>query len=184
MPFITEEIYHQLKEQQQDLCIKQFEIVKNIDRERLLQGELLKELVTTLRDARVKNNIKPKEAVILHIQTTDEKIYKHILPLLSKQVNAERIEFTNQNIPEAITIVIGKDKFFIETDQPLDKGAQKDQLIKDLEYLKGFLISVNKKLSNDRFVQNAKPEVINIERQKKKDAEEKIKTIEESLAGL
>jgi valyl-tRNA synthetase len=184
MPFITEEIYHQLKEQQQDLCIKQFEIVKNIDRNRLLQGELLKELITTLRDARVKNNIKPKDVVILHIQTTDEKVYKNILPLLSKQVNAERIEFTNQNIPEAITIVIGKDKFFIETDQPLDKGAQKDQLIKDLEYLKGFLFSVNKKLSNDRFVQNAKPEVINIERQKKKDAEEKIKTIEESLAGF
>jgi valyl-tRNA synthetase len=66
----------------------------------------------------------------------------------------------------------------------VDTTAQKEQLLKDLEYQKGFLISVEKKLSNERFVQNAKPEVVEVERKKKTDAEEKIKAIEESLAAL
>ena len=66
----------------------------------------------------------------------------------------------------------------------MDTSAQKEQLLKDLEYQKGFLISVEKKLSNERFVQNAKPEVVEIERRKKADAEQKIRAIEESLAGL
>jgi valyl-tRNA synthetase len=66
----------------------------------------------------------------------------------------------------------------------LDTTAQKEQLEKDLEYLKGFLQSVEKKLGNERFVQNARPEVIETERKKKADAEEKIKVIEESLRAM
>ena len=81
-------------------------------------------------------------------------------------------------------MVVGTDKFFIETEIALDTATQKEQLTKDLDYLKGFLISVEKKLSNERFVQNAKPEVVDIEKKKKADAEEKIKAIEESLATL
>jgi valyl-tRNA synthetase len=81
-------------------------------------------------------------------------------------------------------VVVQKDKFFIETTTPPDTASQKEQLQKDLEYLKGFLISVEKKLGNERFVQNAKPEVIESERKKKADAETKIRIIEESLAGL
>ena len=81
-------------------------------------------------------------------------------------------------------MVVGVDKFHLETGQQMDTSAQKEQLLKDLEYQKGFLISVEKKLSNERFVQNAKPEVVEIERRKKADAEQKIRAIEESLAGL
>ena len=66
----------------------------------------------------------------------------------------------------------------------IDTTTQKEQLIKDLEYQKGFLISVEKKLSNERFVQNAKPEVVEVEKKKKADAEAKIKAIEESLERL
>jgi valyl-tRNA synthetase len=80
--------------------------------------------------------------------------------------------------------VVGADKFYIETEQTLDKSAQKEQLQKDLAYQKGFLLSVEKKLSNERFVQNAKPEVVEIERKKKADAEQKIKAIEESISSL
>ncbi|MGZ3939489.1 MAG: hypothetical protein ACXVLT_12755, partial [Flavisolibacter sp.] len=66
----------------------------------------------------------------------------------------------------------------------LDTLSQKEQLLKDLEYHKGFLASVEKKLSNERFVQNAKPDVVELERRKKADAEQKIKALEESLASL
>ena len=85
---------------------------------------------------------------------------------------------------DSITLVDYDVKFHIQTDKKIDTTAQKDQLKKDLEYQKGFLISVEKKLSNERFVQNAKPEVIEIERKKKADAEAKIKAIEESLQSL
>jgi valyl-tRNA synthetase len=81
-------------------------------------------------------------------------------------------------------VVVGIDKFYVESEAIVDTTAQKEQLLKDLEYQKGFLISVEKKLSNERFVQNAKPEVVEVERKKKADAEEKIKAIEESLAAL
>jgi valyl-tRNA synthetase len=66
----------------------------------------------------------------------------------------------------------------------LDTVAQKEQLQKELDYHRGFLISVEKKLGNERFVQNAKPEVVEVERKKKADAEQKIQALEESLAAL
>ena len=111
-------------------------------------------------------------------------MYAAIENILLKQVNAESISYTSDNITNSITVVVQKDKIFIETTTELDTSSQKQQLQKDLDYLKGFLISVDKKLSNEKFVQNAKPEVIEIERKKKADAEEKIKVIEESLTSI
>jgi valyl-tRNA synthetase len=81
-------------------------------------------------------------------------------------------------------IVAGNEKIYIQSDTAVDTTVQKEKLNKDLNYLKGFLISVDKKLSNDKFVQNARPEVIDLERKKKQDAEEKIKVIKETLAIL
>jgi len=184
MPFITEEIYHQLKEQQDDLCIKQFTYNGKVDHQILVQGEVLKKAVTAIRDARVKNNIKPKDPIRLSILSGEHITYNKINSILSKQVNAESCGLVNDAVPNTIAVVIDKDKFYIETEKELDTTAQKEQLIKDLEYLRGFLASVEKKLSNERFVQNAKPEVVAVEQRKKADAEEKIKAIEDSLASI
>ena len=101
-----------------------------------------------------------------------------------KQVNALSVSYASTAVANSITVVVQKDKFFIETTTVLDTTSQKEQLQKDLDYLKGFLISVEKKLGNERFVQNAKQEVLESERKKKADAEEKINVIEESLASL
>ena len=184
MPFVTEEIYHQLKERADDICIKQFSIAKEGKAATLSQGELLKQTISTIRESRVKNNIKPKDSIKLHIQSADTKAFKPIESILSKQVNAQSIDFVTESVPDTITVVIGATKFFIETENILDASSQKEQLLKDLEYQKGFLTSVDKKLSNERFVQNAKPEVVELERRKKADAEQKIKALEESLASL
>jgi valyl-tRNA synthetase len=184
MPFITEEIYHQLKEQQDDLCIKQFTYNGKVDHQILVQGEVLKKAVTAIRDARVKNNIKPKDPIRLSILSGEHITYNKINSILSKQVNAESCGLVNDAVPNTIAVVIDKDKFYIETEKELDTTAQKEQLLKDLEYLRGFLASVEKKLSNERFVQNAKPEVVAVEQRKKADAEEKIKAIEDSLASI
>jgi valyl-tRNA synthetase len=144
----------------------------------------LKEAITAIRDTKARNNIKPKEAVTLHIQTADKASYQLAQNILARQVNAGEILFTTENVANAINVVVGTDKFYLETETEIDPAAQKEQLLKDLDYLKGFLVSVEKKLSNERFVQNAKPEVVDIERKKKADAEDKIKAIEESLASL
>jgi valyl-tRNA synthetase len=75
-------------------------------------------------------------------------------------------------------------KIYVQPRNVIDTSGQNEELKKELDYLKGFLISVDKKLANERFVQNAKPEVVEIERRKKADAEHKIKVIEESLATI
>jgi valyl-tRNA synthetase len=184
MPFITEEVYHLLAERKagDDLCVLQFTPQTTAADARVLaEGALLLEAITTLRDARNKAQIKPKEPIKLHIHAESEAIFRNLSPILSRQVNAESIEFTREPIHGSLTVVAGKNKYYIVTEQAVDKSSQKEDLEKELNYLKGFLATVNKKLENERFVQNAKPEVVDLERKKKEDAEIKIKALEESL---
>jgi valyl-tRNA synthetase len=81
-------------------------------------------------------------------------------------------------------VAIEKDKFYIESERKADTETIRTELLKDLEHQRGFLQSVIKKLGNERFVANAKPEVVELEKKKQADAEARIKTIEESLANL
>jgi valyl-tRNA synthetase len=186
MPFITEDIYHALQERKDgdDLTVKQKSEVRSQKLEVLEYAKLLQEAITALRDVRIKNQLKPKEEIKLHIQTADSAAYNSFNSILAKQVNAVSIDFVSEPVAGAINTVVQKDKFFIATEKQLDTSAQKEQLLKDLDYQKGFLASVEKKLSNERFVQNAKPDVVEVERKKKADAEAKIKAIEESLNSL
>ncbi len=184
MPFITEEIYHLLKDRNDDLIVKQFSPVGNKDAAILQQGNKLKESITAIRDARNKHNIRQKDAIKLYIETKDKEQYESIEDILAKQVNAESINFSAQPENSFITLVAGKEKIYIEANIEVDKNVQKEQLLKDLTYLKGFLNSIDKKLSNDRFVQNAKAEIIELERKKKSDTEIKIRTIEQTLSSL
>lgn len=194
MPFITEEIYHQLRNRSEgdDLTTKQQgevgnhhpKISKHEDAYVLQAGEVLQNSITAIRDARNKANLKPKELVKLHVQTTARDMFGLVEPLLAKQVNASEINYVDETVPNTINVVVGTNKFYIETEQEIDTAVQKEKLQKELEYQKGFLVSVEKKLSNERFVQNAKPEVVDAERKKKADAEEKIRAIEDSLANL
>lgn len=190
MPFVTEEIYHLLAERNDDLCIRQeprvyglWEVAEQAATNVLPQGELLKKLITTLREARVKNNIKPKETIELFIETAMPEQYLALTTILAKQINASKIEMGTPNAP-AITVALEQDKFFIISSQPIDTEAQKQTLLKDLAYQQGFLVSVMKKLGNEKFMANAKAEVVASEEKKKADAEARIKTIQESLESL
>ncbi|RYY82232.1 MAG: valine--tRNA ligase, partial [Chitinophagaceae bacterium] len=183
MPFISEEIYHQLAERSDDLCVKQYTPALAVDSNIIEQGSLLQEAITAIRDARVKNNLKPKDPVELAIQSEKSAQFEAISAILGKQVNAQ-VGFTSEAVPNSIALVIGTNKFYISSEQAVDTSVQKEQLLKDLEYQQGFLASVQKKLSNERFVQNAKPEVVEVERKKASDAQEKIETIQKSLALL
>nr|MCU0323290.1 class I tRNA ligase family protein [Chitinophagaceae bacterium] len=184
MPFITEEIYHALTERTDDLCVKQQSTVDSPQATVLAQGTLLKNVITTLREARAKNQLKPKEVIQLHIQTTQQSNYASIEDILKKQINAANIHYTQDAIANTIVVAIEAEKFFIEAEKELDTIALREELEKDLAYQKGFLETVLKKLSNERFVANAKPEVVAAEQKKQADAEARIKTIEESLATL
>jgi valyl-tRNA synthetase len=184
MPFITEEMFHLLKEQDTDLCVKQFEENNYQPAAVLEAGELLKQVISAIRDARNKNQVKPKDPIQLHIQTSATEAYRAIESILAKQVNAEQISYTSDSVANTIVVAVEKDKFFIATNQEIDTEALKEELQKDLDYQQKFLGSVIGKLSNERFVQNAKPEVVEFERKKQADAEARIKTIRESLANL
>ncbi|MEO6313496.1 MAG: valine--tRNA ligase [Chitinophagaceae bacterium] len=184
MPFITEEIYHLLELRSGDLCVQQFAPVQATNQALLQSGKLLKDAVTAIRDARNKAQLKPKEEIELHIQPADKDQYAPIEWLLAKQVNARTVTYTTAAVPHGIGVVMGKDKFYVLTDHPIQSGNQKEDLLKEQQHLLGFLASVEKKLNNERFVQNAKPEVIELERKKKADAEAKMKVIAESLAVM
>jgi valyl-tRNA synthetase len=184
MPFITEEIHHSLKTQNEDLCVKLYTPNVHVNKEVLNAGALLQNVISTLRDARNKNQIKPKDAIELHIQTANNAPYQTIQNILAKQINASSIQYTTSTIASSIVVALEKDKFYIVANQAIDTASLKENLLKDLSHQQGFLESVDKKLLNEKFVQNAKPEVLAIEQKKKADALARIQTIEESLAQL
>ncbi len=184
MPFITEEIYHLLDERNGDLTIRQYSKMEPPRKEVLDAGALLKEVVTGLRDARVKSKLKNKDEIKLYVITDSREPYLSFYHILTKQVNANTIAFNTEALGHNTSVVIGKDKFFLETAQPIDNSEQKEDLLKELKYLEGFLLSVENKLKNERFMQNAKPEIVALEQKKKADAEAKLKVIRESLSNL
>jgi valyl-tRNA synthetase len=184
MPFVSEEIYQLLRQQSDDLMNKQLTAFGKPNADLLVQGTKLQELITAVRDARVKNNLKPKDVIKLAVDTQDQAFYNSTKNILGRQINADEIAFTKDAIQGSISLVAGIDKIYISSNVAIDTTAQKEQLQKDLDYQKGFLMSVEKKLSNEKFVANAKPEILASERKKQSDALAKIKTIEESLSLL
>ena len=184
MPFVTEEIYHLLKTQQDDLCVKQFNPIQPVSKDVLVVGGLLKKVISAIRDAKNRKQVKPKDSFELLIQTSTPENYTPIKSILLKQVNAAGIRFTEDAPANSIVVAVEKDKFYLVTGKVMDTASLKDDLVKDLEHQKGFLAAVEKKLGNERFVQNAKPEVLKMEQKKKEDALARIRTLEESLAAF
>ncbi|RYD99651.1 MAG: valine--tRNA ligase [Sphingobacteriales bacterium] len=184
MPFITEEIYHLLDAAAEDLMPAQLPEYGTADPVLLAQGNLLKQLITGIRDGRNKNQLKPKDTVALYIETSDQALYGKISEILQRQVNATEIVLGNNAAAKGFALVIQKEKVFVACDIEVDAAAQKTKMTEELTYLKGFLQSVDRKLSNEKFVKNAKPEIIANEQKKKADAEDKIKVLEESLASI
>jgi valyl-tRNA synthetase len=184
MPFITEEIYHLLRTQSTDLCVRPYAEIKNVNEDVLAAGSLLQQLISALRDARNKQQIKPKTSIELAIQTEHPEKYREITHLLSRQVNASSIQFTSEAIAKSIVVAVEQDRFYISAGEIGNTVVQKEGLLKDLQHQQQFLEQVRKKLQNEKFVNNAKPEVIAMERKKEADALARIATIESALNEL
>jgi valyl-tRNA synthetase len=184
MPHLTEAVYHQLGDFDDDLCVKLLPGAQaEIDSAVLTQGQLLQQVITALRDARNKSQLKPKDTVDVYIETLTPATYAPLLSIVGKQANAT-MSFTEKPVSGASVMTVEKDKFFMVTGEVGDTEKQKETLLKDLLHQQGFLRSVEQKLANERFVQNARPEVLANEQKKKADALDRIRAIEESLLLL
>ncbi|RZK89560.1 MAG: valine--tRNA ligase, partial [Pedobacter sp.] len=188
MPFITEELYHDElfgERTDMDCCIvADYPVVGEVNEALLKDAELVKGLVSEIRNVRNTRQISPKEALELSIKVNSDIAYADWLAIIYKLANVSKADFVSDKVAGAASFMVGKDEFFIPLNENVDLGAEKERLTKELEYLQGFLKSVDAKLSNERFVQNAKPEIIENERNKKADAESKMAIIKESLASL
>jgi valyl-tRNA synthetase len=187
MPFITEELWHALKERGENECIivaeypqpkKQYVAFEKV----ISEGEIAFDIVRQIREMRNSKGMSPKEEVILYIKTQSKAIYNRFKPIIRKLANLSAISFTSQTMPKSFNFVVKGDEFFIPL--KINVAEERARIEKELEYNEGFLESVNKKLSNEKFVQNAKPEIIATEKQKKADAEAKIKALKKALEGL
>lgn len=186
MPFLTEELWQQIQERkpQDALIIAQWPSASSFDEQIVKEAQVAFDLISQVRNIRASKGISPKEALKLYVKTDEQLIYDKFSAFIYKLANLESLKFTAEKIENAVSFLIKSDECFIPMEGAIDVEKEKAELIKELDYTKGFLNSVQKKLSNERFVNNAPPQVIEIEKKKQSDAEAKIKTLEERLAGL
>ncbi|MGY3055549.1 valyl-tRNA synthetase [Pedobacter sp. UYEF25] len=188
MPFITEELWHDdlfAARGEMECCIvANFPEVGEIDEALLKEAEVIKTVIGEIRNVRNQKQISPKEGLVLSIKVNSDLTYSNWIAVISKLANVSTVEIITDKLTGATAFMAGKDEFFIPLLENINVEEEKARLQADLVYLQGFLKSVNVKLSNERFVQNAKPEIIANERNKQADAEAKIKIIEENLKGL
>ena len=185
MPFISEELWQSIKERgtNDSICLAEFPKGGEVNESLLSDFELLLEIVSTVRNTRNSKQISPKEALPLAVKTENQARYETLSGLIKKMANISDIQYVSDKA-DGMSFVIKGDELTIDLGKNLDVEEEKAALQKDLDYIIGFKKSTEAKLSNERFVQNAKPEIIEKERQKLADAETKIKALEEALAKL
>ncbi|WP_295768431.1 valine--tRNA ligase [uncultured Mucilaginibacter sp.] len=188
MPFLSEELWHDElfgERNAQDCCIvAQLPEIEQTNTQLLADVEKLKQVITEIRNTRNTKQLSPKEALELHVKQSSAVDYQSFVPVISKLGNISSINFADDKIAGAASFMVSTDEFFIPLANNIDADAEIARLQKDKEYLVGFLKSVNAKLSNEKFVNNAKPEIIENERKKQADAEAKLQIIEENLKFL
>lgn len=184
MPFVTEEIWHLIKERKERDCIIVAEWPKKstFDTKQLMEFEVSKEIITMVRNVRAQKQMSPKEKLeVIEKSDADRSFFDSVV---IKLANLSNYRYSKEKIEGAYSFTIMTTEFFIPLANNLNKEEEKVRLNKELEYNMGFLRSVQLKLANEKFVANAKPEIIGAERKKESDALSKIKAIEEQLAAL
>ncbi|MFA0962724.1 valine--tRNA ligase [Roseivirga sp. BDSF3-8] len=186
MPFITEEIWQHMQERGagESICVAAYPEAGTYDKEVLQKGEVAFEAIAQVRNLRNSKGLSPKEALKLELTTERQGVYKDWEEIIRKLANLEGIAYNGERSEGAATFMVGPDECSVPLAGQVDVEEEKKALEKELEYAKGFLRTVEKKLSNERFVSNAPEEVVAMEKKKKEDTEAKIKALEESLARL
>lgn len=186
MPFITEELWHELNERKEKECIivESYPKAVSFNTKIIEEGTFAFEIVTQIRNLRNAKGISPKEAFKLMAKSESQKTIEGFSSVIKKLSNVSELTYTDEKVASASSFLVGTMEFFVPMDGKVDKEKEQEQILKDIEYQKGFLVSVDKKLSNEKFVNSAPSQVIEMERKKKADAEAKIKSLEESLKNL
>jgi len=187
MPFITEELWQQLSERNEgeSIMITRMPAGKPYDLEMLQAFSLVQEVISQIRTVRKEKNIPMKEAIVLKIRKNNqEKPDTTFDKVAAKLCNIEDIEYVDEKPENCITVLVRSTEFYIPVGSSINVESELIKLNEDLKYQRGFLESVTKKLSNERFVNNAPAEVVAIETKKKEDAESKIRIIEEQMRSL
>ncbi|MCZ2140050.1 MAG: valine--tRNA ligase [Bacteroidia bacterium] len=185
MPFITEEVWQNIATRQQgeSICVATYPIVENNAVKQIPLNDVF-ELIQQIRNLRNSKGISPKEAFAIAIKTDNKTHYTECLYLIQKLANVNAITFVDGKQDGAILLPVNTDEVFAFLNLQIDVEAEKIKLNKEIEYLLGFMKSVDAKLANEKFVANAKPELVEKERQKKADAEAKLAVLYSNLKGL
>ena len=186
MPFITEEIWQALatRADNESICRATFPKAGTVNTKIVTDFDIVFELVSKIRETRNAKQLSPKVALPLVIKTEDNALYGQFEEIIQKLATTESITYTSKKVENGISFVIKSDEFFIILEGEIDVEAELEMAQKDLEYNVGFKKATEAKLANERFVANAKPELVERERQKLADAESKIKALEERIESL
>jgi valyl-tRNA synthetase len=151
----------------------------------LIEGfESVKETISAVRTVRKNKDIPNKEKLALLVRSDTESYDLQMIPVIRKLCNLSDISFVSEKQPEAVSFMVRTTEYFIPLSGSIDKEAEIARLQTDLKYQRGFLINVMKKLENERFVQNAPSDVLELEKKKQSDAESKINALEERMEEL
>jgi valyl-tRNA synthetase len=183
MPFITEELYHALGERAEtdSIMVSAMPKAGAIDEALLAQFEQTKEIIAGIRTIRLEKNIPNKEQLALQVVGNEALALQSVV---EKMANLSVVEIVAEKVAGAASFMVGTTEYAVPLGSLIDVEAELKKQQEEIAYLEGFLISVNKKLSNEKFVANAKPEVVANERKKLADAESKIASLKESIAAL
>jgi valyl-tRNA synthetase len=187
MPFISEEIWHQLNERGEgaDCIVATYPSSGSFDEDLNHNMEEVRTIVTKVREIRSSKGLSPKESLELMCSNGQHWLLdSDLMGTLVKMANLSEVKTSAESPEQAISFVVGTDKFFVPIGDMIDVEEEIKKLEKDLEYAQGFVASVEKKLSNERFVQNAPEQVVAKERQKLSDGQERMEKIRQSLENL
>jgi valyl-tRNA synthetase len=187
MPFITEEIWHQLRTRTagQDCMVQRYPETSQIDTALIRKVETAKDVIAKVRELRNQNQIKPKEELDVFVQnsTSAQSLFQEpgLQEMIVKLAFLARLDFTDAEIANSKSFVSGTEQYYVEFTQSIDVEAEIQKMTEELKYQTGFVQSVRAKLSNERFVAGAPAQVVETERKKLEDGEARIKILEEML---
>ena len=185
MPFVSEEIWQTMKERSKEeaLIVATWPENEDFDASLIEEFTVASEVVSGIRSIRKEKNISYKDQIELQV-LNNEKVAANFDPVIEKLGNISTLGYTNEQVKGALSFRVKSNDYFIPVAGAVDVEAEKAKLEEELKYNRGFLQSVEKKLSNERFVSGAPAKVVEIEKQKKADAESKIEAIMASLKAL
>jgi len=185
VPFISEEIWQDIAERSSEkaLIISKWPEIKSFDEKLINQFEFASEVVSGIRTIRKQKNISYKETIALSV-IDNENASTYFDAIIKKLGNLSELDYVEKSLDGALTFRVKANEYFVPIAGTIDVAEETEKIKEELKYTEGFLKSVQGKLKNERFVNNAPPKVIEIERQKETDAISKIEMLKASLAGL